>query len=280
MAQASEHVQAQRSQREIWNDLVGDAWVRHAGIHDQQAEPFGRAALDALGDLGGARVLDVGCGTGATTIQLLERGAAKVVGVDLSEAMITFARRSIRDARVHFESGDVLQLDRGQFDVIFSRFGVMFFTDPTAAFARLRSFATAEARLGFCCWGPPFANPIMTLPVMAAASVLGPPQLAGPGEPGPFSLSSPDGVRAVLSAAGWTAVNIADLQLDAPHPAGDAEHVAEVVIEFNPLIVDGLRSHPDRRADTRTAIADALKPLEHDGIVALGAHGLIVTAQA
>jgi SAM-dependent methyltransferase len=281
MAQASEQLHDRRSQHEIWNNLVGDAWVRHAGIHDQQAEPFGRAAMDALGDLGGARVLDVGCGTGATATQLVERGAAEVLGVDLSEPMITAARASIHDARVQLELGDVLELDRvDRFDVIFSRFGLMFFTDPVAAFARLRSFGTAAARLGFCCWGPPFANPIMTLPVMAAAPVLGPPQLAGPGEPGPFSLSTPEVVRDVLTAAGWTAVEITNFPLDPPHPAGGAERVADVVMEFNPVLVEGLRNHPDCRADTHTAIVDALTPLERDGIVHLSAHGLIVTAHA
>jgi ubiquinone/menaquinone biosynthesis C-methylase UbiE len=148
MTQASEQLRDRRSQRAIWNDLVGEAWVRHTSIHDQQAEPFGRAALDALGELKGARVLDVGCGTGATATQLIERGAAEVVAVDLSEPMITFARSRIHDARVRLELGDVLELDRpDRFDVIFSRFGVMFFSDPVDAFARLRSFGTAAARL-------------------------------------------------------------------------------------------------------------------------------------
>jgi SAM-dependent methyltransferase len=280
MAQANDQLH-NRSQQEIWNDLVGDAWVRHARIHDQQAEPFGQAVLDALGDIEGARVLDVGCGTGATTTQLIERGAAEVIGVDLSRPMLTAARASIHEARVQLELGDVLELDRvGQFDVIFSRFGSMFFSDPVAAFARLRSFGTARARLGFCCWAPPHANPVMTLPVIAAAAVLGPPQLAGPGEPGPFSLSSPDVVRDVLAAAGWTIVEITDLPLDPPHPAGGAERAADFVMEFNPLLVEGLRKHPDRRGDARTAIIDALKPLEREGIVHLRAHGLIVTALA
>jgi hypothetical protein len=120
----------------------------------------------------------------------------------------------------------------------------------------------------------------MTLPVMAAAVVHGPPQLAGPGEPGPFSFASTDVMREVLTAAGWTAVEIADLPLDPPHPAGGAERVADVVMDFNPLLVEGLRHNPDRRDDTRTAIIDALKPLERDGMVHLGAHGLIVTAHA
>ena len=281
MAQVGGQVHGGRSQHEIWNDLVGEAWVRHAHIHDLQAEPFGLAVLDALGDLEGARVLDVGCGTGATTTQLIERGAAEVVGVDLSEPMITAARALVHDPRVHLELGDVLELDLGgEFDVVFSRFGVMFYTDPIPAFARLRSLSTSAARLGFCCWGPPFANPVMTLPVMAASAVLGQPQLAGPGEPGPFSLSSPDVVRDVLTAASWATVETTDLSLDPPHPAGDAENVAEVVMEFNPLLVEGLQSHPDRRDDTRTAIIDALKPLERDGVVHLAAHALVVTAHA
>lgn len=277
----TEQITHASDQRAIWNDLVGEAWVRHAGIHDQQAEPFGRAAMEALGDITGARGLDVGCGTGATTAQLIEAGAAEVVGVDLSEPMIAAARAANTDGRVQLQAGDVLELDgAGAFDVVFSRFGVMFFTDPVAAFARLRSFGTKAARLAFCCWGPPFANPMMTLPVMAAAPVLGPPRLAGPGEPGPFSLSSPDTLRAVLTDAGWTAVQISDLALDMRQPAGDAEAVADVVMEFNPLLVEGLRAHPDRHRDTHAAIVAALKPLERDGAVYLGASALIVTAHA
>src|SRR5690242_20491748 len=89
------------SQRAIWNDLVGEAWVRHAELHDRQAEPFGLAAMDALGELTGARVLDVGCGAGATTTQLIARGAADVVGVDMSAPMVDAARARIGDPRVH-----------------------------------------------------------------------------------------------------------------------------------------------------------------------------------
>lgn len=269
------------SQRAIWNDLVGEAWVRHADVHDRQAEPFGTAVMDALGDITGARVLDVGCGTGATVVQLIERGSAEVVGVDLSEPMISAARTWVQDRRVRFEVGDVLDVSAGgPFDIVFSRFGVMFFPDPVAAFSRLRSYATPDARLGFCCWGPPFANPVMTLPVMASVPVLGPPAFAGPGEPGPFSLAQPAVLRTMLEAAGWTDVRIADLQLDPPHPAGGAGAVADVVLEFNPLLVEGLRRHPERRAATRSAIVDAVRPFERDGTVHLGAHALVVTARS
>jgi SAM-dependent methyltransferase len=269
------------SQRAIWNDLVGDAWVRHADLHDRQAEPFGVAVLEALGELIGARVLDVGCGTGATIVQLIERGADDVVGVDLSEPMVTAARTWIDDRRAHIELGDVLDLEPGdRFDVVFSRFGVMFFSDPEVAFRRLRSYGTPDARLGFCCWGQPFDNPVMTVPVMASVSVLGPPPLAGPGEPGPFSLPEPAVVRPILEAAGWTDVQVTDLVLEPPHPAGGADAVAEMVMEFNPLLVDGLQRRPDLREATRAAIVEAVRPFERDGIVHLGAHALIVTARS
>ena len=269
------------TQRAIWNDLVGDAWVRHADLHDRQAAPFGVAVMDALGSLTGTAVLDVGCGTGATAAQLASRGATQVVGVDLSGPMIAAAQETNDRADLRFELGDVLDLHQpGRFDVEFSRFGVMFFTDPSSAFTHLRALGTAEARLGFCCWGSPVANPWMILPVMATVPVLGPPQLAGPGEPGPFSLSSPDRVRDVLGAAGWADVEVDELTIDQPHPAGDASAVARVVVEFSPPIVQALARHPERVDETLTAIADVLRPLERDGVVHLQASALIVTAHA
>ena len=272
---------AHRAQQAIWNDLVGDAWVRHADLHDRQAARFGEAAIDALGSLTGAAVLDVGCGTGATAGGLVSRGAGEVLGIDLSRPMIAAAQVANHRAEVRFEVGDVIDLHQpGRFDVVFSRFGVMFFTDPPSAFAHLRALGTTDARIGFCCWGPPAANPWMTLPVMATVPVLGPPKLAGPGEPGPFSLSTPDTVRDVLGEAGWTDIQVAELTIDQPHPAGDADSVARVVVEFSPPIVEGLLRHPERADHARAAITDALRALERNGVVHLQASSLIVTAHA
>jgi SAM-dependent methyltransferase len=279
MGMTDEHREA-LSQREIWNDLVGDAWVKHAAIHDEQAAPFGRAVMDALGDLTGARVLDVGCGTGATTAELVEGGATDVLGVDLSTPMID-AARAVACENVRFEVGDVVELDApGTFDVVFSRFGVMFFDDPIAAFSRLRALGTDKARLGFCCWGPPADNPVMTLPVMASVAMLGPPHLTGPGEPGPFSLSSKAIIHDVLATARWAEIEVRVLTLDHPHPAGDAEAVADMALEFNPLLLQGVRRQPAKRAPARAAIIQALSPFERDGVVHLPANGLIVTATA
>ena len=276
----NEHA-ATRTQHEIWNGPVGAAWVRHAEIHDQQAAPFGEAAMDAVGPVDGARVLDVGCGTGATVTQLLSRGAGAVLGIDMSVPMIDAARARNQSLDARFEAGDVLDLQPSEpYDVIFSRFGVMFFADPSAAFEHLRTLAARPVRLGFCCWGPPAANPLMAVPVMATIPVLGPPRLAAPGEPGPFSLSSPELIRDVLGAAGWSDITVGELTIEQPHPAGDADAVADVVVEFSPPIVEGLLRAPERGGATRAAIAEALRPLERNGVVHLRASALIVTAQA
>lgn len=270
-----------RTQHEIWNDLVGDAWVRHAALHEQQAAPFGEAAIAAVGAVQGATVLDVGCGTGATTGSLAARGAHHVFGIDLSVPMISAARAGNRRPNVRFEVGDVLDLTMtASYDIVFSRFGVMFFTDPVAAFGHLRALAHPDARLGFCCWGPPADNPWMTLPVMATSRVLGPPTAAGPGEPGPFSLSSPDVVGDVLNRAGWREVDVDKLCIIQPHPAGDAAAVARVVVEFSPLIVERLRQQHEHLDEVIDAITEALGPFERDGIVHLPASAHIVTAHA
>ncbi|MBA3508687.1 MAG: class I SAM-dependent methyltransferase, partial [Thermoleophilaceae bacterium] len=166
------HDELVRTQEAIWNDLVGRAWVRHANVHDRQAAPFGEAAMDAIGPITGASVLDVGCGTGASSAELVRRGAREVLGIDLSAPMIDAARGGNSRARLHFQLGDVLELrDSDRFDVIFSRYGVMFFAEPVSAFGHLRTLGTPGARLGFCCWGPPAENPWMAVPVMATIPV-------------------------------------------------------------------------------------------------------------
>ena len=266
------------SQRAIWNDVVGEAWVRYAAVHDEMAAPFGTRVMDALGDLGGARVLDVGCGTGATCAQLVERGASEVLGVDLSEPMIGAARRGA-GPEVDFVVDDVTALEvSDRFDVVFSRFGVMFFPDPRAAFERLRALATPTARFGFCSWGPPMDNPMMTLAVMASIPVLGPPHLPAPGEPGPFSLSTAETIEELLTSAGWTDVEMGELDLDQPHPAGDAEAVAEMALDFNPMLVQAVHGDITRRDAAHAAIVEALRPFERDGVVHLRSSARIVTA--
>lgn len=271
-------------QHEVWGGLVGDAWVTFADQLDAHTAPFGIAAMDALGSIDGATVLDVGCGTGITTLDLADRVGASghVTGADFSEPMIARARtRAVDRTGVSFIVGDVLELDLDSpVDVVFSRFGVMFFDDAVAAFARLRSFTRDGGRLAFAAWSDPFSNPWMLTPVMASIPVLGPPEIPAPGTPGPFSLAGPDVLETTLSAAGWSAVEVTELALDLPMAAGGAAAMAAMVCTTNPILAAGLQPAPERRAEVEALVTEALEPHERDGVVVLAAAALIASARA
>jgi SAM-dependent methyltransferase len=264
------------SQKEIWDDLVGDAWVRNDAIIEEHGRPFGEAAMDRLGPLEGRSVLDVGCGTGGTSLELARRGAHPVLGVDLSERMLAVANQRSVDG-VTFKAADVMTID-GRFDAVFSRFGVMFFDDPVAAFAHLRRLTAPGGSLAFACWRDPLSNPWMSLAVMASVPVLGPPRLPGPTEPGPFSLADPARVHQVLTDAGWAEVTVEELTREAPHPAGSAEATAAVVVEQAPPLAMALAEHPDRAADVVHLVAEAFRPLERNGAVVVGGSVNVVSA--
>lgn len=269
-------------QQELWDDIVGDGWVRFADVLDAQGAPFGNAAIEALAPPEGASVLDVGCGTGITAMQLADRvgPAGSVTGVDLSERMIERARlRAAGRPEVSFVVGDVLEVD-GRFDAIFSRFGVMFFEHPVEAFARLRSMVRPGGRLAFAAWRDPFSNPWMLEPVLASAAVLGPPALPAPGAPGPFSLASDDVLTATLTDAGWTGIEIAELSVEHQFGPGDARATAAMITWSNPVIAMGLRAMPERRGELQDVIAEALRPRERDGVIVMPAAASIVAATA
>jgi len=266
------------SQKEIWDDLVGDAWVRNDRIIEAHGRAFGEAAMDRLGPLAGKAVLDVGCGTGGTTLELARRGARPVLGVDLSDRMLAVAHKRAVDG-VAFEAADVTTIE-GRFDAVFSRFGVMFFDDPVAAFTHLRALTAPGGRLSFACWRDPLSNPWMSLAVMAAVPVLGPPRFPGPDEPGPFSLADPARVREVLSDSGWADVRVEELTREEPHPAGSAEAMAAVVVEQAPPLAMGLADHPDRVAAVVALVAEAFRPLERNGAVVVAGSVNVVSAAA
>ena len=158
-----------------WNDTAGPKWVAYEDLLDAQIRALGEAAMDRVGIQTGDRVLDVGCGTGQTSIELARRvgtGGA-VTAIDLSGPMLARARaRADGAARsVDFLEADAQthRFEPASFDVCFSRFGIMFFAEPDVAFANLRSALRPAGRLGFVCWQRLADNPWMLVPLMAAA---------------------------------------------------------------------------------------------------------------
>ncbi len=199
-----------------WNGAGGEHWVAHTDRHDRALQAYGRAVLDAAAIRPTDRVLDVGCGTG-----WLSRTAARhapegtVLGVDIGRPLVEAARAIAEregPANVRFDRADaqVHAFDPGAADVVVSRFGVMFFDDPVAAFANLRAALTDDGRIAFVCWQSLLANDWMVVPGGALAAHLGMPESDDPHAPGPFSLCDPDRVHAVLRAAGFADVTLTE----------------------------------------------------------------------
>lgn len=201
---------ANEAQQQAWAEQ-GIDWVAHAAIFESVLAPFADAVVAAADLHPGARVLDIGCGSGALLARVVEAGA-DAVGVDISEPMVQAARDRVPAATVVLadaQTADLPAIDAGgAFDRIVSRFGVMFFDDPVAAFANIRTAAAPGARLAFVCWRDG-ENPMFTAGVDALAAQLESPLPAPePGAPGPLAFGDAERVRTILADAGWTGVEI------------------------------------------------------------------------
>jgi ubiquinone/menaquinone biosynthesis C-methylase UbiE len=172
-------------QSEEWNGDEGAHWVAYADAYDRMSEPFNRHLLDVAALTPAADVLDVGCGCGAVTISAA-RSARAALGIDLSAPMLDVARGRARGAglaNVEFVQGDaqVYGFESERYEVAISRFGVMFFADPVAAFANLRCALRRNGRLAFIAWRALIQNEWLTVPAAAAFSVVPMPDLGAPG---------------------------------------------------------------------------------------------------
>lgn len=199
-------------QAAFWGSEEARHWIEHQDAYDRMLAPFVAPVLDAAAIAPDARVLDVGCGTGATTCAAVEL-AQRALGVDISEPMVEAARRRAALAgisNVEFLAADaqVHHFGPGELDVLVSRFGVMFFDDPVAAFTNLGRAVGDGGRAAFVCWQALPRNEWLFVPLAAALAHLPPPPPPEAGAPGPFAFGDADYVRAVLQAAGWGGIEI------------------------------------------------------------------------
>lgn len=251
----------------LFSERAAASWLRWESQTDRQLEPFGRAALDRLGVRAGEGVLDVGCGCGQTLLQLapLCGPSGRVVGVDPSEPMLARAGERVRQAgyaNVELVVGDA-EVHRfapnSAFDGLFSRFGVMFFNDPRAAFVNLRESLVPGGRLSFVCWQRFDRNPWASLPLNAVQRALGDdtvPALLQPGAPGPFSFGDADTVTAILRDAGFEQIEVGSLE--APLHFGAASSLEEAV-DFALDIGFAARLAAERGPAERPRCAEALR---------------------
>lgn len=205
---------ANAEQEEYWNQQAGPKWVEMQSFLDDQLHQLGEAAMDRLGAVSGAKVLDVGCGCGTTTLALSRRVGANgsVVGIDLSAPMLERARQVAARSgvtNVEFHHADAqTHTFAERFDAAYSRFGVMFFADPPAAFANLRSAMRGDGILSFVCWRNLHENEWMLVPLGAAFQHLPPPEMPAPDAPGPFAFADGERVRRILTEAGFRDVEV------------------------------------------------------------------------
>jgi len=274
-------------QIEYWNEVSGEKWVALQEVLDAQIGPFGRAAMDRVGVEAGNAVIDVGCGCGDTTLTLAERVGprGRVTGLDLSGPMLARARARARDggvSNVEFVQADAQthRFERGPYDVLFSRFGVMFFADPTAAFSNLRRALAPRARLGFVCWQAIRLNPWMLVPTLAMASEVELPPPPAPGSPGPFSLDDDDRIRGILRSAGFEQIEIEPLEQQIAIAGGaDLEAAVDLTMKLGPVGRLMAGAEADLRERVRDSIRGALLPYETAAGVCLDAAASVVTAR-
>ena len=254
------------TQIEFWNGETGRNWVTHDALMEAMLQPLGESVMDALAPAPGEHVLDVGCGCGHTSLSLADRVGVEgsVTGIDISAPMLAVAshfaagRSSIQfveaDAQTH-------AFEPERYDIVFSRFGVMFFEDPVAAFTNIHSAMRASGRLAFCCWQPRAVNPFMTVPAMAALELLPAPPEMPPRTPGPFAFEEADYVTEVLTSAGFESVAVTPLQQPLTFGRGmSLAAIVERLVQIGP-IAQMVRDAPeDLQQPVREKVVDAIKP--------------------
>lgn len=279
---------ANAQQRAYWNEVSGPKWVSLADTVNEQIEPLGLTAMDAAGVAPGQRVLDVGCGCGQTTLELAKRVGAggRVMGVDISAPMLEDARartgRAANDAgSIELVEGDaqVHAFEPGAFDLVFSRFGVMFFEDPVAAFRNLKGAAKVGGNLCFICWQAITKNPWMLVPAGAAAQHVEMPPPPPADAPGPFAFADAERLASMLEEAGWSDVACEDYSGELSVGQGRAlSEIIEFLQQMGPAGNALREATPEARAKVTETMNDVLAPYYTGDALRMGFSTWIVRA--
>jgi SAM-dependent methyltransferase len=271
-----------------WNDRAAVTWTAFQERLDALFEPLTALALDAAAPKSGERVIDVGCGCGATILALAQRlgPTGEVLGLDVSEPMSARARERIAgagltNAQVVVSDAATHDFQGARTDLLFSRFGVMFFADPVAAFANLRGAMRQGGRLLCAAWRQLTDNPWFTVPLEAARPLLPPQPPADPDAPGPFAFANPDRTLGIFAKAGWG--DAALIRHDVPIRIAAAGHI-EQAVEFATRVGILARmlaeEDPDTHARVRLAVAEALKPYDSPTGINLSGSIWLISAHA
>jgi SAM-dependent methyltransferase len=272
-----------------WNESAGPVWVAQQERLDAQIGPLGVRTRARATIRSGERVLDVGCGCGGTTLELAgDVGAGgRVVAVDISRPMLERGKQRARDAGLEasidwrLDDAQTARFESAAFDLIFSRFGVMFFADPVAAFTNVRRALRPGGRIAFVCWQPPDKNPWMLAPALAAAQHIAFPAPPPPDAPGPFAFGDAAHVRGILERAGF--VDVAHDAVNEPlRLAGDTvDEALELCLQIGPVGAALREAKPsdEVRARVTGAVRRVIESFETSRGIEAEAGAWIVTAR-
>jgi SAM-dependent methyltransferase len=272
-----------------WSGVRAARWLRQSAGLERQMAPVSDVLFAAAALQPGERVLDVGCGTGPTTRQAAAAVGpdGRVTGIDISVDLLAAAAAvPTPGAPTEWLRADVTTWDppAQAYDVVLSRFGVMFFPDPRAAFAHLAEATRAGGRLAIAVWGARTASPMFdvplraTLDVLAARGIPEPDGLAPDG--GPFSLSDPTATAQLLEGAGWRDVRFAEHLLPLPFGGLDPAGAAEMAADFGPTRVAVEALDEEGRTAAVAAMTSTLaEHVDEQGQVVLDGFVYVVTAR-
>ncbi|MGO9818574.1 MAG: class I SAM-dependent methyltransferase [Acidocella sp.] len=283
---------ANDKQKAYWSEIAAPKWLSLGGAMEARLARISDAVIAAAGLKPGERVLDIGCGAGRTSQEAAHAvgEAGYVLGIDIAAPMIEAARAHAAAeaeagmAPVEFAIADA-QTERftPPFDVLLSRFGVMFFENPTAAFANLRASTRPGGRLVFAAWAPLSLNPHWEIPLRLVEALVGTGAPRVPHAPGPLAFDDPAYVHDILSAAGWRGVEV---RAEAVFLRGASqEEEARVACFMGPAgaLLDEKKAGAEARAAATEAVREALPgfaAIAPDGSVRLPATIQLVTASA
>ncbi|ATB32876.1 class I SAM-dependent methyltransferase [Melittangium boletus] len=275
--------QTDNGQAALWNGRSGRAWVDAQEVLDQMLKPFEDLLVEAVRAGPGHRVLDVGCGTGSTTLAVARRLGAKghCMGVDVSEPMLAVARARAKreETTVSFLRADVQRhaFEPASFDTIISRFGVMFFDNPVQAFANLRRAARDGAELRCIVWRSTADNPFMTTAERAAAPLLPNMPARQPDAPGPFSLADRHRVASILEESGWAEIDVQPLDVDCTLPENE---LVGYLTRIGPVGLSLQEADERTRKKVIDTVRTAFEPYVHGAEVRYTAACWMVSARA
>lgn len=280
---ATQAKQSNKAQTALWNARASEVWVTQQTLLDRLFLPFEELLAHKVRESGAANLLDIGCGAGATTIAAANAiaGRGQCTGLDISAPLIELARSRARNediGNVDFIAGDAqtYELPVAGVDAIISRFGIMFFDDPLAAFANLRGAVCAGGSLMAIVWRSADENPFMTAAEQAAAPFI--PELTPrtSTEPGQFALADPRRVRTFLEPH-WSQVDIKALDVDCSLRQQDLEAYILNMGRVG-LLLPGLE--PEAQMRVIAALRQAFEPFLRDGAARFTAACWLVQAKA